>query len=406
LRPAVHDQPPSRHFAVRAPVLPAPVAIIGAIGLAVVVAGGALAQSPAPGPGDSTARPPAIALAPPYDTEENLLARLRRDPRDTRAAVAYANLLEVGGEPDRARAVLERYFAENPDVSLAWKALRRLYADLARAAYARSLNIPVASVPPLAMVTRDDAAAAADPSRQGAGAGASGCAVDCPGVAQPAADAARAPSTVPAPAAVAPAASAPRTPPPAAVATAPRPSTAAREAGVVAEPLAAGAPPPAAAGPRTGVLEPASVPAAAEVASIRIGAMQAPVAPSQPPPPDTKADDVLRAQTLAWAKAWAGKDMEAYLGSYAAEFKGPTARTREEWVEQRRRAVDRNQDIRITLEGLAVRQVSDSRAEVSFLQVYRAVGIAMETRKTLTWDNNGTRWSIVAETSSGERRAR
>jgi adhesin transport system outer membrane protein len=113
----------------------------------------------------------------------------------------------------------------------------------------------------------------------------------------------------------------------------------------------------------------------------------------------------LRETTQAWARAWAAKNLDAYIGFYAPSFVG-NAGSHATWAEMRRRTIERSKDIRIILEDIQVQPVTDTKAQVVFRQIYRAVGLDLETTKTLTWERNGTRWLIVAEVSSGERRTK
>ena len=151
---------------------------------------------------------------------------------------------------------------------------------------------------------------------------------------------------------------------------------------------AASSPPPTARGT-------AAVPAQAEL----------PAAPRPASPAaDTRSNAQVEALTAAWARAWAARDVEAYLGFYATGFVGVGARDHTDWVAQRRRALDRARELRIIIEQLQVQPAADGQIEVRFRQLYRATGLSLDASKTLIWQIENGRWAIVSERVTTERR--
>ena len=70
--------------------------------------------------------------------------------------------------------------------------------------------------------------------------------------------------------------------------------------------------------------------------------------------------------TEEWGRAWSGKNLNAYLGFYAPDFVGSTARSHAESMEARRRTIQRSQGIQVSIKAMQVRRLSPNRAEVSF----------------------------------------
>ena len=249
--------------------------------------------------------------------------------RLTRAAV-----LEEARDFEGARGMLEAYLDEHPEAAPAWRRLRQIYVELARASLARSLDLVEVGSPAAVAVAPARAAVPAE-------------ARDLP--AQPAR-------------AVPPATDAPLS--------------------------AASSPPPTTRGT-------AAVPAQAEL----------PAAPRPASPAaDTRSNAQVEALTAAWARAWAARDVEAYLGFYATGFVGVGARDHTDWVAQRRRALDRARELRIIIEQLQVQPAADGQIEVRFRQLYRATGLSLDASKTLIWQIENGRWAIVSERVTTERR--
>ncbi len=250
--------------------------------------------------------------------------------------------LEEARDFEGARGMLEAYLDEHPEAGPAWGRLRQIYVTLARASLARSLDLAEVGSP---------AAVPVAPARAAVPAGGRDLPAQPARAAPPAADA------------------------PLSVALSPPPTT----SGTAAVPAPV----------------PALVPALAEL----------PAAPRPASPAaDTNSNAQVEALTAAWARAWAARDVEAYLGFYATGFVGVGASDHTDWVAQRRRALDRARELRIIIEQLQVQPAADGRIEVRFRQIYRATGLSLDASKTLIWQIENGRWAIVSERVTSERR--
>ena len=104
------------------------------------------------------------------------------------------------------------------------------------------------------------------------------------------------------------------------------------------------------------------------------------------------------AAVYAWAKAWAARDVKAYLASYGKDFNPPGSMSRNSWEEERRMRISSKSKISIKLENLTV-TASGNTAIAKFRQDYKANGLAVSSRKTLDLVKNGDRWQIVKEST-------
>ncbi len=251
-------------------------------------------------------------------------------------AVLYAGQSQF----DKARTALEMAIRTNPSYATAHENLGDVYAKLASQAYNKALQLDAsnAGVPPkLALIRELFSPAGAKGQRPG-----------------------------PAPAVVAPAVP---TPAPVAI-TKPAPALPAP-----ANPN----PPPVASSAAVAVATPAPAPTPVAAAS------------------GNSTRDAENA-VIAWAKAWAARDVKAYLASYGKDFTPPGSQSRSAWEEERRLRISSKSKITVKLENLAV-TTSGNTAVAKFRQDYKASGLAVSSRKTLDLVKNGDRWQIVKEST-------
>jgi ketosteroid isomerase-like protein len=134
------------------------------------------------------------------------------------------------------------------------------------------------------------------------------------------------------------------------------------------------------------------------VATVPAAAPTSPAAPAaKPVTADTAAKDV-EAAVRAWAKAWAAKDMTAYLGAYGKEFDPPGKQSRSSWESERRQRIVSKNSISVRLENLSV-SVNGNKAVAKFRQDYKADALSVTSRKTLDLVKSGERWLIVREST-------
>jgi len=255
-------------------------------------------------------------------------------------AVLYAGQSQF----DKARAALEMAIRTNPSYATAHENLGDVYARLASQAYNKALQLDGANaaVPPKLALIRE---------------------VFKPNLkSQP--TAAAAPAVAP----VHPAA-------PVAVAK----PVVTTPAAPVTTPVA---PPVAAAKPEAVV--PTPVPASSP-------------APAKPAVADNSVKSVEIAVN-AWAKAWAAKDIPAYLGAYGKEFDPPGKQSRNAWEQERKSRITGKSSISVKLENLNV-TVDGNKAVAKFRQDYRANALAVSSRKTLDLVKTGNQWLIVREST-------
>ncbi|MDO9114736.1 MAG: tetratricopeptide repeat protein [Polaromonas sp.] len=256
-------------------------------------------------------------------------------------AVLYAGQNQF----DKARAALEMAIRTNPSYATAHENLGDVYAKLASQAYSKALQLDGgnSAVPPKLALIRTLFTPEAKAQK--------------PAAAAPSAPAVTAQTPV------APAKPAAATP------TAPAP----------AAPVAPAAPTaPAPAAPSA----PASSPAPAAAT------------------PVSAAEKEVENAVRAWASAWAGKDMSAYLAAYAKDFDTPGNQSRKAWEEERRNRIVGKSKISVKITNLAV-DVKGSKATAKFRQDYSADALNISSRKTLDMTKAGERWLIVRESTGG-----
>ena len=106
--------------------------------------------------------------------------------------------------------------------------------------------------------------------------------------------------------------------------------------------------------------------------------------------------DVLRAIEI-WADAWSARDVEAYLASYAWDFRTPDGLDRAAWEALRSERLTTPEWIRVETKEVRVERLEDDRVEATFLQTYAAPDYADRVRKALEMVERGGSWRITAE---------
>jgi tetratricopeptide (TPR) repeat protein len=127
-------------------------------------------------------------------------------------------------------------------------------------------------------------------------------------------------------------------------------------------------------------------------------------APGTAPAPTASNGDANKAQAVAtvesWAKAWAAKDVKAYLAHYAFDFEVPGGATRAVWEKERAERIERPKTIEVAVKVLSV-QASDTEATVTFRQSYKSDALKSNNTKTLKLVRQGERWLIKQERTGG-----
>lgn len=119
-----------------------------------------------------------------------------------------------------------------------------------------------------------------------------------------------------------------------------------------------------------------------------------PVAKVEPVRDDAR-DDVVKVIN-AWAKAWSNQDVKAYLSYYSNEFQAPGGQSRAAWAEGRRARIVGKEEISVKVESPQV-TVDGNTATAKFRQVYVSDKLTANSRKTLVFTKQGSKWQIRQE---------
>ena len=274
-------------------------------------------------------------------------------------AVLYASQNQL----DKARTALEMAIRTNPSYTTAHENLGDVYAKLASQAYSKALQLDAnnqAVQPKLALIRE----------------------LFTPGTKVPRPTLAATPPAKPAPS------GAPLPAPSPAATPLPAPATvASTKASAAPLPL----PTPAAeTKPSNPAAAPLPAPAAAGAAPAPAGAAPAAV------PAAASRNKEVEAAVLAWAAAWAAKDMPKYLGAYGKDFVPPGGVTRSAWEEERRKRIVGKASISVKVSELNI-SVNGNSATARFHQSYNGGTVTASSRKTLELQKSGERWVIVKE---------
>ena len=192
-----------------------------------------------------------------------------------------------------------------------------------------------------------------------------------------------------------------------AMAAAPALTTKAVPSAPTAPTAAPAAPAPALAS--TSHSTPPSLPKAAAVPSV-VPLVAAAVVTVTPPataavalntPAKALSSDAAQAAVLqrltGWQDAWRGKQVDAYLGFYAASFV-PDKLKRAAWEQDRRVKLSKPGAIEVKMGALTF-EVKDGVVKVSFSQEYSSFNYRDSTRKSMTWVQEAGVWRIQREST-------
>lgn len=133
-----------------------------------------------------------------------------------------------------------------------------------------------------------------------------------------------------------------------------------------------------------------------------------PVPPAPPPAKVASADlkpvaaandnDAVLATVQAWAKAWSSREVETYLGFYAAGYH-PPGESHDAWKTQRRDRILAPKQISVTIQNPKVNLVDASHARVSFKQDYKSDRLSTVSSKSMSLEKQNGQWRITQEQS-------
>lgn len=112
--------------------------------------------------------------------------------------------------------------------------------------------------------------------------------------------------------------------------------------------------------------------------------------------PDVNQSKLVMDEVTAWAKAWAGKNVDIYFAHYvdgfAGEFSNSTA-----WQKSRKAKILKSKQIKISFSDIQINNISAELVEVSFKQTYHSAGYQDVVSKTLEMNKVKGRWLITKE---------
>lgn len=116
------------------------------------------------------------------------------------------------------------------------------------------------------------------------------------------------------------------------------------------------------------------------------------------PAPRSSSEDRVRELVEKWRAAWAGRDVDAYLACYSADFTPANGQSRAAWEAGRRRNIASRGSIDVATTDLTIEPMGTRRVMVRFLQDY-ASGNYRETAqpKTLLLVRGEAGWRIAGE---------
>lgn len=160
-------------------------------------------------------------------------------------------------------------------------------------------------------------------------------------------------------------------------------------------PVVPPAPTVIAAAPRPAEPSVATRPVEAKPAPVQIAP---PVAETPKPAADTASLDAeIIAAVDGWLAAWSKKDVKAYLGYYAKDFRTPGGQSRKAWETERTQRVGKAGRIEVSRDKVSIRMDGSEKATVHFRQSYKSAGFNSNALKTLVMVREGGRWLIQQE---------
>jgi uncharacterized protein YchJ len=98
----------------------------------------------------------------------------------------------------------------------------------------------------------------------------------------------------------------------------------------------------------------------------------------------------------AWAKAWAARDVKAYLAAYGTAFKPDNGKSRSAWEAERESRIAPRKRIAVTLSNVRI-TLDDKGALVRFKQRYESDTFNGTSQKRLRLVSENGRWVITDE---------
>jgi tetratricopeptide (TPR) repeat protein len=122
-----------------------------------------------------------------------------------------------------------------------------------------------------------------------------------------------------------------------------------------------------------------------------------PVATSTPAALATNTVSDVTKAVQSWAAAWSKKDVKAYLGHYARDFKTPAGESRAKWETDRTQRIDKPGAISVSVDDVRVTPEGADHATARFRQHYRSANLKTASSKALLLVRQDGRWLIEQE---------
>jgi murein L,D-transpeptidase YafK len=115
--------------------------------------------------------------------------------------------------------------------------------------------------------------------------------------------------------------------------------------------------------------------------------------------PKTELDQkkIVELSINQWVNSWSSKDIEAYIASYAPEFKPSKGLSRNAWEKGRRKRLANPAFIKITLANVVVDLRGEELAKITFRQKYQSDTYSDEVNKEITVKMINDKWLITRE---------
>lgn len=108
------------------------------------------------------------------------------------------------------------------------------------------------------------------------------------------------------------------------------------------------------------------------------------------------AESQVTAAINAWAKAWGDKNVPGYLAAYAPDFETPDGLKRAAWEQQRKERIERPKSISVEVKINKV-VITGNEAVANIRQSYKSDTLKSNTNKTLKLVKSGDKWLIRQE---------
>jgi len=104
----------------------------------------------------------------------------------------------------------------------------------------------------------------------------------------------------------------------------------------------------------------------------------------------------VNAMLKDWAGAWSDQDVKKYLSFYDGKFK-PYKGSASVWRQQRQQRLKKPAYIKVSLQDIDIRQLSDTKAKVFVQQTYESNSFKDSTQKLFRLVKKGQNWKIFRE---------